>query len=331
MSESDIVNRVEAWNKAVEFHNLLTDYDEIMDYFVWGTDPFEKYDADILLNLNHLLGLILCRDTGVRASIQDTLSSRLKLTNQDPSSMSLRDLKDSVFNLQIEWPTFINQVPPGFSTDTIKNYLLACMLRFGELCKTAHPAETLNDDQDTERHDDSLRRVTSAAIRRMLGAFLLLLRHIDLYDLSEELAAAESPLETGVTKYHVEASMDHFHKICMHYFLPIAAKIQYKHDFPGMYNDVSQAVFFHNAEYKPIARLEETRTDPLHVLPSIHLMYPEIPIKFEDEVYNPLQAQGWYWLVIPRRIYLISPEPKVYYSTDISVLLHVYLRSKNTL
>ena len=92
-----------------------------------------------------------------------------------------------------------------------------------------------------------------------------------------------------------------------------------------MYNDVSQAVFFHNADYKRLNREPHTTTHPIHLLPSITLLYPEIPIKYEDDVFNPTQDQGWYWVVLPQRIYLVSPEPQVYYSEDLRVLVKIYV------
>ena len=66
--------------------------------------------------------------------------------------------------------------------------------------------------------------------------------------------APDAWCDCGISKYHVEASGDDFNMICMHLGLPVAAKMNYKHDFPEMYNHVSQVVFFHNSEYQRVAR-----------------------------------------------------------------------------
>lgn len=43
-----------------------------------------------------------------------------------------------------------------------------------------------------------------------------------------------------IRKHHVEASGDDFNELHIYQSLPAAAKLNYKHDFPGMYNHISQ-------------------------------------------------------------------------------------------
>lgn len=84
-------------------------------------------------------------------------------------------------------------------------------------------------------------------------------------------------------------------------------------------------MYFHNADYKEVPREPYTSSAPLHMLASACLLYPEIPVRFEDDCFNPAVNVGWYWLVVPLRIYLVSPEPKVYFCEDLSTLLQLYV------
>lgn len=317
-------------NQEVERSGKLENYDDVLHAFLWGSDPSEKYHNDVMFNYNHLLGLLVCRATPLPEQ-EMRMNKRLTLMSKRPKDMNLKELKDTLANIQFELPAFLNKIQGDEQVvQIIGDYLQECMYRVGQFVNGWHHEKILNDVGDTCGDVDpesKRRRLTDSATRRILAAILLLSRYIDLYDLSEELEPMPE-YETGITAYHHEASTEHFHKLCMHYYLPIAAKLQYKHDFPGMYNDVSQAVFFHDSLYKRTNRFHHSSMDPLHALPSLHLMYPEIKIRFEDDLFDPIlggDTPEWYWLVIPKRIYLVSPEPQVYFAKDIGALLNLYL------
>jgi hypothetical protein len=312
------------WNQELLKTNTLKEWEYIFDLFLWGSDPYEKYHPDILFNGNHLLGMLVCG--GMSPSVHKDITCRFQLMETPPCEMNLKQIKDTITNLQFEWPLFLLKSKNNdIKIEGIKIYLQSCMHRIGELIHNSHLENVLNDVQDTCYHSNIQKKLTCSAIRRLLGSVLLLNRHIDLYEMSEEIKPCQ--FATGVTAYHHEASTENYHKLCMHYFLPVAAKLHYKHDFPGMYNDVSQAVFFHDNEYKRTNREPYTSTNPIHMLPSICLLYPEITIKFEDDFFDPTVSQGWYWILLPHRIYLVSPEPKVYFSEDLSALVKIYVDS----
>ncbi len=162
--------------------------------------------------------------------------------------------------------------------------------------------------------------------------FLILYRHLHLLSVCETVPARWC--DPDITKYHVEASNDEFNLLCMHLALPVAAKLNYKHDFPGMFNHVSQVVFFHNSEYQrvPRAALESFSTaEVAHVLPALMQLYPAIGMRYEEDCVDLSEsAQGkggtdWFWLVVAGRVYLVDPARKVWYSSDVTSLLSVYL------
>lgn len=60
------------------------------------------------------------------------------------------------------------------------------------------------------------------------------------------------------------------------------------------------------------------------MLPSILELHPEIPVVYEENPFNPTVGKGWYWLLLPGRVYLVTPEPRVLYSEDALAMLDVY-------
>ena len=322
------------WNQQVEAEGargIQEEYEEILDKYLWESDPNEKYHPDVQFNLNHLLGMLVCRGC-VGGPSEELEQQRLKLTDTLPSDMSLKEIKDTLANLQFEWPVFVNKISGNAKginkIDGLLAYLQGLISRIGVFLSYAQKDSVLNDVQDVCACDHGLVRLTSSGIRRLLASVFILYRHIDLFFMAEVVDKCSDGFKVGVSAYHHEASTESFHKMCMHFYLPAAAKMHYKHDFPGMYNDVSQAVYFHDSGFKRIKREEYTSTNPIHMLPSVCLLYPEVPVKFEDDHFNPNVDQGWYWVLVPRRIYLVSPEPKVYYSEDLSALVELYLSTR---
>jgi hypothetical protein len=319
-----------AYNTEMESTGKLSNYDHVFHQFLWGSNPFETYHPDILYNRNHLLGLLICRHccNGNPPESLELTADRFILSEIPPHKMTLKQIKDTFANIQFEWPLFLLNAPNQHSIQAIKWLREACISRVGEFLTKPMSEQILNDTQDTQPYLQSTDKIlTPSATRRLLGSILLIHRHIYLYENCEEVELAPNThCDTGVTMYHHEASTEQFHKLCMHYSLPIAGKLHYKHDFPGMYNDVSQAVFFHDNNYKRLNREPHTTTLPLHLLPSVSLLYPEIPVKFEDDLFDPTQPdRGWYWILLPQRIYLVSPEPQIYYSDNLSVLVKLYM------
>ena len=140
--------------------------------------------------------------------------------------------------------------------------------------------------------------------------------------------------DCGISKYHVEASGDDFNVLCMHLSLPVAGRLNYKHDFPEMYNHVSQAVFFHNPEYQRQARvaLDDLKTaPPEQVLPALWQLHPEIQVLYEEDNIDLSGEgrEGWAWLVVAGRVYLVGPDNSVWYSPSVTSLVgNVFLKKE---
>lgn len=312
----------------------------LWDEWLWRTDPEERYSPDVLLNRCQLLGLLVCLYKGGLSSDQPAnqgdIDTRLTIMDKPVGAMSLRELKDTVENLQVEWPSFLQRLPSNpdaqGNLDAVISMIDQCVARFGALCGQAGPATVMDDlgAVDPSRAHPGLFQVTPACIRRTVCTFLVLYRHLHLLAVARPVPDAWC--DCGITKYHMEASNDDFHLLCMHLSLPVAGRLNYKHDFPEMYNHVSQAVFFHNPEYQrvPRARLEQLDgAPPEQALPALWQLHPGIRVVYEEDRID-LAGQGtgeWAWLVVAGRVYLVDPGNGVWYSRSVTSLLgNVFLK-----
>ena len=88
---------------------------EAVHEWLWGTDPEEPYHVDVLLNRNQLLGLLVCRYkhiSGQLAGGPECYASYQRMTIMDKpvQSMTWRELKDTVANILLEWPAFLDRL-----------------------------------------------------------------------------------------------------------------------------------------------------------------------------------------------------------------------------
>ena len=325
-------------NRNLETRQELPE--EIWHDWLWGTDPEESYHIDVLLNRNHLLALLVCRYKHLTAQhaepVNMTNAARMTIMEKPVACMTWRELKDTVSNILLEWPQFLDRLRHNIRAKQnlrqVLHLITQCAARFGQLAYTAGGPDIFDDVSETQpcherEHGDKI-VLTPSALRRMAGSLLVMYRHIHL--LSVCIKVRCQGFKAPISKYHYEASTDNFNILCMHNALPVAARLNYRHDFPGMYNHVSQVVYFHNTQYSRIARhpLEDAANAPaVHVLPAIQEIYPEIPLKFEEDQFDPTRPGGWYWVLIAGRVYLVTPEPKVLHSENIADLLKIYIDS----
>ena len=318
--------------------------EDTWDEWLWRTDPEEAYSPEVLMNRCQLLGFLVCLYKGTQQlqddpDLTDPVTARLTLLCKPIHTLTLRQLKDTIENLQIEWPAFLKRLDDQKLSQSVDNSSLQrvvalldqCFARFGALCLSSGGAEVMDDLSSVEpcKQYPGALRITTACIRRTVCTFMIFYRHVNLLAVAER-APDNADHYDRISKYHMEASGDEFNLLCMHLSLPVAAKINYKHDFPEMYNHVSQVVFFHNSEYqrRPRARLEELRgAGPEHVLPALMQLYPDVQVKYEeDRIDLTAPGRGWYWLVVAGRIYLVGLGNRVWYSPDVVSLLQIYLQ-----
>ena len=325
--------------------------DQIWHEWLWGTDPEEAYHIDVLLNRNQLLGLLVCRFKYLRSDPATTFAAahqieqstaggpsataRMIIMDTPVHQMSWRELKDSVANILFEWPAFLDRLKQNIRAKQnlrqVMHLINQCACRFGKLACSSAGDDVLDDPSEIQPSTDRTHKdrvmLTPGALRRMVGSLLIMYRHLHL--LSVCVKVPTHNFDAGLSKYHYEASNDAFNLLCMHIALPVAARLNYRHDFPGMYNHVSQVVYFHNSQYvrcqrHPIEDIQ--KASAAHVLPAVQELYPEISLKFEEDRFDPTKpGGGWFWLLLAGRVYLVTPEPRVLYSENVCDLLKVYV------
>jgi hypothetical protein len=338
--EGPATTTLAALNAALESSGELPE--DIWTQWLWKSDPEEAFAPGVLMNRCHLLGLLVCRhqamvlpsSSAAAPPPPDCSDSRMTLMKKAPSAMSLRELKDTVDNILIEWPRFLDRLEDNPRADenfrAVAGLLDACLARFGHLACHPGPVAVFDDASCTEPHTrEGQCRLTRPALRRMLGGFLVMYRHLYLLSLAEEVDP--EPHDCAVRKHHMEASMDDFHLLCMSMRLPVAARLNYKQDFPGMYNHVSQVVYFHNPQYERLPRTHLDKVslgDPMQVLPALCQLHPEVGLTYEEDHVDLSAPTGkWRWVVLPGRVYLVGPDARVYRSANVTSLMRVYLEA----
>ena len=282
--------------------------------WLWGCDLAEAMSVDCLLNRAHLLGLLIAR---VRAQCEpesmDVLITLPHMVHQNTqiSSMTPRQLKDAIEDLQAHWFRYAED-----DLDAVTVHVDACMARFGSLLLLPHGYDDvgMRDSADASR-------MSVMCMRRLITVLCVLYRHLDLlHRWAEPPSEANGALEE-IQEFHVQSSSDLFHTLMMHSDLPPGARCLYRQDFTGFYHCVSQVVYFHFPSYqrRPQLDLAAVRTgeSAIHTLAPISEMYPEINVCYEDEA--PKKGV-WNWIIMGKRVYLMDPtQEAVFYSPN---LLH---------
>lgn len=155
-------------------------------------------------------------------------------------------------------------------------FLDACFHRLGELAwatwPCGDPSSPISDDvASIERvpvasggsvsgsaATSDREQVTLPCLRSLINTFLVLYRLLHWMqiaiagweDADDEDGNEDLPEFTKVHQHHVSASVDSFYLLSMFYDLPPASRLNYRHMFSGLYNCISQPVYYHNPDYQ---------------------------------------------------------------------------------
>lgn len=293
--------------------------------WIWGSDPGEALNQQTLLNRSHLLGLLVCRHRAFGESSIDMsdVPIELQIARCPPQDLNLRQLRDTLDNLCVQVPKMQNVV-------LVVGFVDACFARFGRLLSEAYGPEVLNDPISVEDAGEGLLRINRPCIRRTLNCFLLLFRRFHMVAVATVVPAVHH--SCGIHKHHMEASNDDFDLLCMRWCLPVGAVINYRNDFSGFYNHISQVVYFHYTNYERTRRctMQDLATaSSEHILPAICLLHPDIKILYEEDNFDITKPLGyWAWIILPGQIYLFGPNAELYQSADVTALLNTYLQQQ---
>ena len=166
---------------------------------------------------------------------------------------------------------------------------------------------------------------------------MVMYRHMHFYEKNEMVVRRTGDaFDCDIKGHHLTASVDDFCAVAFHWDLMIASKLNYIHDFPGMFNCVSQVVYFHNPSYRQqvqernnVHGVSTGAVEAVHVIPPLMQLYPEIEIMYEEAIINLLKPSNTYsFVVLGKRVYLLTPNRQIHYHQNITVLLELYLKTR---
>ena len=288
--------------------------------WLWEVDLKEAYCNDILVNEAHLIGLLLCRDMGLHQGLSalDLIPSAIPSIPPTlilgPSErfcdMSVSAVVQSIESLQMGLTRALYaddddvEPPPGMWV-AVERLTLLLFHRLGFLCLYNSTDTAVFDHLPSiEVIHDNMLGINIQTIRRLMDIFVILFRHIDIQKRSKEPPATQDTaaiVQETMLPHAIEATKDEFYNVSMHFELPPGARLSYIHCFPGMYNCVSQVVFYNNEAYE--RRAHNEHMESVDVLPMLLHMYPSIPFVLEEET-PPVKADV-YWFLLSGRVYLM--------------------------
>ena len=338
----------------------------IMTHWLWHTSISESCGSKLPLNESHVAGLLLAQVFAKRglSSLYDTLDLVLVgenkvhpgivVSTKTVGEMTLRELTDTVNSIQIQWRHVLYDECLREGRDdsfaSLLSILLQSFIRFGELSMQPGTSHVLDDVSSvTVCGVGNLYILTNGYVRRMTNVFQILIRHVELFRmcnfLDEDAVDVNLPQTScreKILEFLVEASLDKFYEMSMFSDLPPAARAVYLHEFSGMYNSISQVVYFHNQQYERQRQIEieKIRKGDCHVntLACLLQLYPDIQVIYEDDMgvlcdIDSTRAvagnvSSWAWIVLPGCVYLRAPDNSIYHAWDIVKLIDTIYTSK---
>lgn len=341
---------------------------KIMTHWLWCTSISEPCGSKLPLNESHVAGLLLAQIFARRglSSLYDTLAlvmvdetgagvhPDIVISSKAVGEMTLRELTDTVNSIQVQWKHVLYEecLREGRNDSFVSllSILLRSFIRFGELSIQPGTSHVLNDMSSvTSYKSGHLYIMTNGYVRRMTNVFQILIRHVELFRMCQFLEddtvednQAQSGCRDKIQEFLIEASMDKFYEMSMFSDIPPAARAVYLHEFSGMYNSISQVVYFHNQQYERQRQIgiEAIKKGDCHVntLACLLQLYPEIQVIYEDDLgilcgnestkVTHVDNRSWAWIVLPGCVYLRAPNNTIYHTWDIVRLIDVVYLNK---
>jgi hypothetical protein len=204
--------------------------------------------------------------------------------------------------------------------------LRAIMARVGFIAsnafETGKPEDGYEDSVlDDPQHTTALPQgqvsiVSRKSLRQTVCVLLGLARVQDIVERSvavpEQSAEAQQQYVVSALKqHHIEASMDFFNGLQQMMHLAPGMRLVYRTNFSGMYNDVSQVIYFHFPKFsrQPQVGLRDVNKHAMNLLPLIREMMPDIAVAYDDD--SQIQgltnaAAGCSWLISCGTVFLVE-------------------------
>ena len=341
----DLYNRLGQWDDAT--------FDALRKRWLWECNPNAKpLDACHDMNEMHALGILVCLGEHTRASPilyrtpwnAESIGGPAILhlhPSTPPADLSVRALLDQLECMQLHWGPTLAEWGPALA----RCALCALMARLGDIAHHAFSTSSdgdsvLDDPQHTTPVNTELSVISRGSLRHAVCVFFILQRICDLVERAQPVP--ETPqraidrVHGALRQHHTESSIDTFNLLQQMMHIAPAQRLTYRARFAGMYNDVSQVVYFHHPRFqrKPQVALARIPDEPMHMLPLITQLLPELPIVYDDDNGAPLppSAGDWAWLVCCSAIFLVQragqgDDYKLWGASKLGPLVAYYLQA----
>lgn len=309
--------------------------------WLWGVDCNALgIEACGGMSLSQTLGLLYtCTLEPSPQTVTDLLPNMplLHLHVGPMQGLSPRELMEQLQCLQLAW----TQVLSHTDHSVAQQILDAVASRVGALAQLAFEEghASVEDCMEhmvelpTERPQNKFFILSRKTIRYLLSLLLALYRTLHIVstatacpEITEERRCA---LVQALKQHHLEASVDFWSVLQQMIQVAPGMRLSYRTEFAGMYNDISQVVYFHYPDFarKPQPPLEHIPKSAIHTLPLILQLLPDIPVAYDDDteiagLTTAAEATTkWQWLVCCGAIFLASQEERRVYASADSTLL----------
>jgi hypothetical protein len=347
----------------------------LWESWLWELDATADVNAKLPLNHSHLVGLVLCRSLAAQLRVcgQAALGQRAprlsaaqwatpvravvgaehSLDAARPyNELAMKAHHEQVTHAQVRIAAMLCELPAA----TVAQHLAALFAQAGALlaagghcggqagggAAAGGGARALLDDPDgldtltfTQNGKSASSPCwTHARIRHQLDVFLVLFRAARIVELA-------APPPRGLPlhelhEFHKEAGMDRFHELGMRYDLPPGAVLSYMHLFSGMFNSVSQVVFYNYPDYVRRVQIDIDELNkgdqPIYALPPLLELEPTTPVFYEEAPLSPAPGHalttpatddfsGWRLYLVAGLLFLLTPCGKVWHDANVKVLM----------
>jgi len=282
-----------------------TEMAQVWKEWLWESDC-NALPSELCCDMNRMHGLgILCCVHLSKLPMQPIglpellpLLPAIHLHGDKPvCEFSLRELMDQLECMQLHWGQIVGDKAP----------LHAMMARLGFIVGQAFQTSKPEDGYDGVVLDDpqhttvlpqtQMSIISRKSLRQMICVLLGLARVQDIVQRSVAIPPqCVQHVAKAFKQHHVEASMDFFNGLQQMMRLAPGMRLVYRTNFSGMYNDVSQVIYFHFPKFarQPQRPLADIPNHSMNLLPLIHELVPDIPVTYDDDSLRPA---GYSWLI----------------------------------
>ena len=284
--------------------------------WLWESDcnaPPSELCCD--MNRMHGLGVLCCVNLSKLPTEPKGLPELLPLLpaihlhgSKPICEFSLRELMDQLECMQLHWGQIVGDIAP----------LHAIMARLGSIVSHAFATTKPEDGYENVVLDDpqhttvmpqqQMSIISRKSLRQMICVLLGLARVQDIVQRSVVIPPqCVQSVVKAFKQHHIEASMDFFNGLQQMMRLAPGMRLVYRTNFAGMYNDVSQVIYFHFPKFarQPQRPLADVPKHSLNLLPLIRELLPDVPVSYDDDSTRP---KGYSWLISCGAVFLAQDD-----------------------